>query len=77
MFTDKNKGKIIINIEKDNLQLNSAMHRSGIAKSNDVVISTLLINFVSFALRNDKDPREIIEKNLDGIIDKVKSAKQI
>ena len=77
MFTDKNKGKIIISVERDNLQLNSFMQCSGIAQGKEVVISTLLINFVSFVLKNDKDPREIIEKNLEGIIDKVKAAKQL
>lgn len=77
MFSEKNKGKITISVEKDNMQLNSSMRCAGIAKEKEVTITTLLFNFVSFAMENDKNPKDIIEKNLDRIIEKVASGKRL
>ena len=68
-FHNQVKGKITINIDKVNERLNSSMEFKGLAKDPDVVITSLLINFVSFAIKNGKDPQKIINSHLANIIE--------
>jgi hypothetical protein len=68
MFEVRNKGKIIIQIESENEKVNSSLVRQGIAKKPEIALTTLLINFVSLCVENDKDPKELIEKHLNDII---------
>lgn len=67
-FHDKVKGKITINIDKLNDKLNSSISLKGLANDTDVTTTTLLVNFVSFAIKNGKDPKKIISNHLDSII---------
>jgi|GEM_PF-2149261 len=67
-FHNQVKGKITINIDKVNGKLNSSISFKGLAEDPDVAITSLLINFVSFAIKNGKDPRKIISTNLEPMI---------
>lgn len=75
-FHDQVKGKITINIDKIADNLNSNIQLKGLANDTEVVLTSLLVNFVSFSLRNGKDPRKIIENNLEKIIQMVSEKKQ-
>ena len=71
MFHQKNKGKISIEIEDVQGRVNSSMSRRGIAKKSETAITTLLVNFVSLSIEHGKDPKQLIEKHIDGIIELV------
>jgi hypothetical protein len=77
MFEEKNKGKIVIRTESENGKINSRMSREGMAKSTEITLTTLLINFVSLSIEKGKNPKELIDKHLPGIIETVESAKKI
>ena len=67
-FHDNVKGKIIISIDKIGENLNSNIQLKGLANNVEITLTSLLVNFASFALRNDKDPEKIVEDNLKNII---------
>ena len=71
MLQNRNKGKIIIHVEKHCDKLNSNMELKGIAKQKDLVLTTLLINFASLSIENNKDPEELISKHMKRIIDMI------
>lgn len=71
MLQNKNKGRITINIESDNEKLNSTMERRGIAKKTDIALTSLLVNFASFSIKQGKNPKELIDKHLEGIIEMI------
>jgi hypothetical protein len=73
MFIERTKGKIIITVERENARLNSNMMRRGLARQPDVALTTLLINFVSLALEQDKDPKAIVDSSLQELVEMVKS----
>ena len=77
MFEDKNKGKIIIQVEKEDQKINSTLKCNGIAKTPEIALTTLLINFVSLSIEKGKDPRTLIHKHLDGIITMIERGKKI
>lgn len=77
MFQEKNKGKIIIQVEKENQKINSTLKCNGIAKTPEVALTTLLINFVSLSIEKGKDPKKLISNHLDEIISMVEQAKKI
>jgi hypothetical protein len=74
MLTPKNQGKITIFIDRENEKLNSRLRSTGIAKKPEVVLTTLLINFVSYALEHGKDPEEIASKNLGKLVQSFESS---
>ncbi len=76
MFIDKNKGKIIIHIENENGKLNSNMEFSGIAKKPGTALTTLLVNFVSLSKEKGKDPKKLIDKHLEGILQMIEPTKK-
>ncbi len=67
-FHDKVKGKIIISIDKIGENLNSDIQLKGLANNVEITLTSLLVNFASFALRNGKDPSKIVDNNLKEII---------
>lgn len=69
MFHEKNKGKITIQIENNEGVVDSKMQRSGIAKKPETAITTLLVNFVSLSMEHNKNPKQVFEKHIDGIIE--------
>ncbi|MGF1635992.1 MAG: hypothetical protein ACFCUU_02890 [Cyclobacteriaceae bacterium] len=71
IFFSKNQGKIIINIDRGENELDSVMQRKGCASNADISISTLLVNFVSLALENGRDPKKVFNANIDSLIDKL------
>ncbi len=71
-FGSQVKGKITINIDKIDKSLNSSVQLKGLANDTDVTLTSLLVNFVSIAIRNGKDPKKIIDNNLENIISMVK-----
>jgi len=71
MLQNRNKGKIIIHVEKLGDKVNSNMELKGIAKQKELVLTTLLINFASFSIENNKDPEELISKHMKRIIDMI------
>ena len=73
MFIERTKGKILITVEPDNGRLNSSMMRKGLARKPDVALTTLLINFVSLALEQGKDPQAIVDRSLRELVDMVKA----
>jgi len=75
MLQIKTKGKIIIQIEKDGDQINSNMELKGIAKQEQVTLTTLLINFASFSLKSNKDPEKLIKMHLDSILQMIREKK--
>ncbi len=77
MFFDKNTGKIIIHVEQENGKMNSRMEFRGIAKKAETAITTLLVNFVSLSVEKGKDPHEVIDKHLDGILNMINSGKKL
>ena len=66
-----NKGKIIIHVEKVGEKVNPSMELKGIAKQNELVLTTLLINFASLSIKNNKDPDLLIKKHLKSIIEMI------
>jgi len=76
MFDDRNKGKIIIQIENDNGRINSNMEYKGIAKKSEIALTTLLVNFASLSLEKGKNPKKLIDKHLSGIIEMLESGKK-
>ena len=70
------KGKIIIHLEKIGEKVNSSMEFKGIAKQKELVLTTLLINFASLSIENGKDPKALIDKHLNSIIDMVRLGDQ-
>lgn len=68
MLNDPTKGKIIIHIEKDGEKINSSMNYKGIAKTPEIALTSLLVNFVSFCLEKGKNPQKLIDKNLPEIV---------
>jgi hypothetical protein len=77
MFLESNKGKLIIRIENDNGKINSNMEFTGIAKKSEIAITTLLVNFVSLSLEKGKDPKEVLDKHFEGILEMLKAGKKI
>lgn len=77
MFGERNKGKIVIQIENENGKINSNMESRGIAKKSEIALTTLLVNFVSLSLEKGKNPNELIQKHLPGIIDMLGAGKKI
>lgn len=77
MLSDKNRGKIIIEIVNENGKLNSKMQFRGIAKNAETAITTLLINFASLSLEKGKNPQVLIEKHFQGIMDMLNSGKKL
>lgn len=67
-FHDKVTGKIIITVDKIGEKLNSDITTKGLADEPDIVLTTLLVNFVLLAKKNGKDPEKLIENNLKNII---------
>lgn len=74
-FHDKVTGKIIITVDKIGEKLNSDITTKGLADEPDVVLTTLLVNFVLLAKKNGKDPEKLIENNLKNIISLVSQNK--
>lgn len=72
MLYDRNKGKIIIHVEKEDGKINSTMEYRGITKKSEIALTTLLVNFTSLSIEKGKDPKEIIDKHLAGIIAMIK-----
>lgn len=68
MFENKKRGEIIIHIEDDNGKINSKMEFRGIASKIEVSLTTLLVNFASLSIENERDPKELINKHLPGIL---------
>ena len=77
MLNNRNKGKILINVEKDGEKINSNMIYRGIAKNPEVTLTTLLVNFVSLCLDKGKNPKNLIDKNLQDIINSMRKEDQI
>ncbi len=77
MFEDVNKGKIIIQIENDNGKINSNMEYRGIAKKSEIALTTLLVNFASLSIEKGKNPKELIDKHLGGIVKMLEKGKNI
>ena len=77
MFDERNKGKIIIYIENDNGRINSNMEYRGIANKPEIALTTLWVKFASLSIEKDKDPKELIEKHLSGIVQMLKGGKKI
>jgi hypothetical protein len=77
MFNDRNKGKIIIHIENENGKLNSTMEFLGMAEKPETALTTLLVNFVSLSKEKGKDPKELIDKHLEGILQMIEQAKKL
>lgn len=77
MFEERNKGKIIIHLENENGKINSNMEYRGIAKKPEIALTTLLVNFSSLSLEKGKNPRDIIEKHLTGILQMLEGGKKI
>ena len=75
MLQIKSKGKIIIEVEKDKESINSNMELKGIAKQKELALTTLLINFASLSIENNKDPEELIAKHLKSILEMIKNKK--
>lgn len=75
MLNDPNKGKIIIHVEKDGEKINSSMNYKGIAKTPELALTTLLVNFVSLSLEKGKSPKKLIDNNLQGIINSMRKEK--
>jgi hypothetical protein len=71
------KGKIIINVEKIGEKVNSSMELKGIAKQQELVLTTLLINFASLSIENNKNPEALIDKHLKSIIEMIKQDETI
>lgn len=76
MFHERNKGKIIIDIENENGKINSKMIHRGIAKTPEIALTSLLVNFVSLSIEKGKDPKKLIDTHLDGIIDLFQEGKK-
>ena len=77
MFEDRNKGKIIIQIENDNGKINSNMEYRGIAKKSEIALTTLLVNFASLSIEKGKNPKELIDKHLGGIVEMLEKGRII
>ncbi|NJN25633.1 MAG: hypothetical protein HC819_06570 [Cyclobacteriaceae bacterium] len=77
MFEERNKGKIIIQLEQEQGKINSTMRTTGLAKIPETAITTLLVNFVSLSLEKGKNPRELIDKHFDAIVEMLSNAKKI
>ena len=77
MFEDRNKGKIIIQIENDNGKINSNMEYRGIAKKSEIALTTFLVNFASLSIEKGKNPKELIDKHLGGIVETLEKGKII
>ena len=77
MFEDRNKGKIIIQIENDNGKINSNMEYRGIAIKSEIALTTLLVNFASLSIEKGKNPKELIDKHLGGIVETLEKGKII
>lgn len=73
MLYDRNKGKIIIRVEKEDGKINSTMEYRGITKKSEIALTTLLVHFTSLSIEKGKDPKEIIDKHLAGIIEMIKT----
>ena len=67
-FHNDLKGKIIINVDKVGERLDSSIALKGLANEPDVLMSTLLINYISTCIKNDKDPKVLFEKNADKLL---------
>ena len=77
MFEERNKGKIIIQIENDNGKINSNMEYRGIAKKSEIALTTLLVNFASLSIEKGKNPKELIDKHLGGIVEMLEKGRTI
>ena len=77
MFEERNKGKIIIQIENDNGKINSNMEYRGIAKKSEIALTTLLVNFASLSIEKGKNPKELIDKHLGGIMEMLEKGRII
>jgi hypothetical protein len=72
----KNSGKITIYLETDGDKINSRMEFQGLARKKNVVATTLLCNFVTYTREKGLDPRSIIDRHLDRILQELDHVRQ-
>jgi hypothetical protein len=72
----KNSGKITIYLETNGDKISSRMEFQGLARKKNVVATTLLYNFVSYAREKGLDPRSIIDRHLDRIMQQLDHVRQ-
>jgi hypothetical protein len=69
IFESENRGKVIISIELNEGKLNSHIQRKGIARNDKYAIGSVLGTFISMCREAEKDPRKVLNDNLDQLED--------
>lgn len=65
LFESANRGKVIISIELNEGMLNSHIQRKGIAGNDKYAIASVLGTYISMCREADKDPRKLLNDNLE------------
>ncbi len=64
LFENANRGKLIISVQLDEDKLSSYVQRKGIAKEDKYALTAVLGTYISMCREAGKDPRKILEDNL-------------
>lgn len=67
LIESSNRGKVIISLQLNEEKISSHMQRKGIAKTDKYAITAVLGTFISMCKEAGKDPRKILENNLQNI----------
>jgi len=65
LFDSQSRGKVIINIKETDGMISSMVQRKGVASDNKTALGAVLATYISMCHELDKDPRELLDKNLD------------
>jgi len=64
LFENENRGKVIISLQLTENEISSHVQRKGIARKNKYAIAAVLGSYISMCKEAGKDPRKILEDNL-------------
>jgi hypothetical protein len=72
LFENQNRGKVIISLQLDEDKISSHIQRKGIAINDRHALAAVLGTYISMCKQAGKDPRKILDDNLDNLEEKIK-----
>ena len=76
LFDSQSRGKIIINIKQTDDQISSMVQRKGVAGDDKTAVGAVLATYISMCHELGKDPRELLDKNLDQLEMRIKESNE-
>jgi hypothetical protein len=76
LFESANRGKVIISVELIDGRISSHIQRKGIAKEDKYAIASVLGTYISMCMEAGKDPKKILEDNLQHLGEIISSQRE-